>query len=158
MKKLFSILLVLFTVLFLISCGRFKDNGDGTVKDRETGLTWEQDNGGMMDFMDAHEYCEGLMIGDLSDWRLPTYRELSTLIDRRTNTPPRIDLNYFPKTKGVFYMTSSITQRQAFIYRRETDADPEEEVVMLVNFGHDHYYPTQVTAYVRCVSGEMQQK
>lgn len=149
---------MLLLVSPLLSCQRLKDNGDGTVKDRETGLTWEQDDGGRMHFVDAQAYCEELMLGDFSDWRLPSIKELSTLIDRKTRTPPLIDINYFPKTRAAFYMTASITQRKALIYEWEPDADPEEEVVRLVNFGSNYNYPTQMNANVRCVRGEMQTK
>ena len=160
MRKFFSIILMLLMVMLLSSCGRLKDNGDGTVIDRETGLTWQQDEGGRMNFVDAQKYCGKIVLGDLSDWRLPTISiiELSTLIDRRAHTPPRINLSYFPKTKSTFYMTSSTTKRKALISGWEPNTDPEEEVVRLVSFGSTNNYPIQNDAFVRCVSGEMKQK
>ncbi len=111
-----------------------------------------------MNFVNAQEYCEKIVLGDLSDWRLPTIRELSTLIDRRAHTPPRINLSYFPKTKSTFHMTSSTTKRKALISGWEPNTDPEEEVVRLVSFGSNNNYPIQNDAFVRCVSGGMKQK
>ncbi len=57
--------------------GSFRDNGNGTVTDMVTGLMWQQttpDN--MMTWQQALAYCEGLTLGDHTDWRMPTVKEL----------------------------------------------------------------------------------
>jgi hypothetical protein len=60
----------------------FVDNGDGTVIDRATGLTWTQhDNGAGLDWEDALNYCEGLDYAGSSDWRLPNAKELQSIVD-----------------------------------------------------------------------------
>lgn len=72
--------------------GRFTDNGDGTVSDNCTGLMWEQDtadtNGdAMIDAADqvpwckALSYCENLSFAGHDDWRLPSVRELESIVD-----------------------------------------------------------------------------
>ena len=71
---------------------RFVDNQDGTVTDTETQLIWQKDqdwdNGG--DFEPAIQYCENLVLGTFSDWRLPRIDELRTLIDfTRYDLPAR---------------------------------------------------------------------
>ena len=60
----------------------FADNGDGTVSDAATGLTWQLDDSGTgMDWADALEYCEALEVGGYGDWRLPDAKELQSIVD-----------------------------------------------------------------------------
>ncbi len=65
-----------------------QDNGDGTVTDRATGLTWlQQDSGhllgdaGEMDWPDALAWAEGLEFAGHDDWRLPSAKELQSIVD-----------------------------------------------------------------------------
>jgi len=60
----------------------FVDNGDGTVADRATGLTWMQaDSAEPMDWPRALAYAEGLIFAGHDDWRLPTVKELQSIVD-----------------------------------------------------------------------------
>jgi hypothetical protein len=62
------------------------DNGDGTLTDGVTGLTWEQTAAtDDMNVTDAEAYCEGLDLGGLA-WRLPNISELRSLIRGCGNT------------------------------------------------------------------------
>ncbi len=73
----------------------FKDNGDGTVTDLNTGLMWQQTpplEG--MTWAQAKEYCENLEMGGYSDWRLPTLKELFSISDFSQGWP-YIDSVYF---------------------------------------------------------------
>lgn len=73
----------------------FKDNGDGTVTDENTGLMWQQTppiEG--MTWAQAKEYCENLEFGGYSDWRLPTLKELFS-ISNFSEGWPYIDSEYF---------------------------------------------------------------
>jgi hypothetical protein len=61
---------------------RFDASKAGVVVDLETGLEWEatpQDQ--EVSVAEADTYCQKLVLDSQSDWRLPTARELSTLID-----------------------------------------------------------------------------
>jgi hypothetical protein len=59
---------------------RFKDSGDGTITDRETGLVWQQfDCGSPMSQEDALAHIKNSRDGGYEDWRLPTYEELLEL-------------------------------------------------------------------------------
>ncbi len=65
------------------SCGDLLDNGDGTILDRATGLTWER---GGSDYplawdqaLEHAAWCKARRLGGRTDWRLPTVDELGTL-------------------------------------------------------------------------------
>jgi len=58
------------------------DNGNGTISDQATGLTWTQgDSGSTLDWEGALAYCEALDTAGYSDWRLPNTKELQTIAD-----------------------------------------------------------------------------
>ncbi len=61
---------------------KFEDNGDGTVTDEATGLTWmKADSGKGMDWPSALKYAEGMDFAGHDDWRLPSAKELQSLVD-----------------------------------------------------------------------------
>jgi len=60
----------------------FRDNGNGTVTDIATGLTWMQaDSGRGMVWAEALAYCENLDYSGRNDWRLPNIKELQSIVD-----------------------------------------------------------------------------
>jgi Protein of unknown function (DUF1566)/Secretion system C-terminal sorting domain len=60
----------------------FVDNGDGTITDRATGLTWLQtDNGNTYNWEEALSYVESLEFAEQDDWRLPNAKELHSIVD-----------------------------------------------------------------------------
>jgi hypothetical protein len=60
---------------------RYQDNGDGTVTDLVTGLMWQQDPGDKMTYDQAVAGASSFNLAGYSDWRLPTIKELYSLID-----------------------------------------------------------------------------
>jgi hypothetical protein len=58
----------------------YVDNGDGTVTDLVTQLTWQKSMGNKMTFDQAFEAAEKLNLGGFTDWRVPTIKELYSLI------------------------------------------------------------------------------
>jgi len=75
---------------------RFTDNGNGTVTDNLTGLVWLQNANcfGQLDWSVAGDTVEllapgacGLAEGSGTGWRLPTRRELASLVDDRYVSP-----------------------------------------------------------------------
>jgi hypothetical protein len=83
------------------------NNGDGTVTDTVTSLMWQQTAPtNAMSWEEALSYCEMLNIGNYSDWRLPTIKELRSLADyNRYN--PAIDTTYFPDANSSFYWSAT---------------------------------------------------
>lgn len=74
----------------------FVDNGDGTITDTATGLMWQTtDDGTTRDWEEALAYCEDLSFAGHDDWRLPTVKELQSLVDYgrspQTTNSPAID-------------------------------------------------------------------
>jgi len=60
----------------------FKDNGDGTITDRATGLMWmKSDSGKAMNWQDALAYAENLEYSGYDDWRLPNAKELQSIVN-----------------------------------------------------------------------------
>jgi hypothetical protein len=59
----------------------YVDNGDGTVTDLATGLMWQQDPGDKMTYAEAVADADSFELAGYGDWRLPTIKELYSLID-----------------------------------------------------------------------------
>ncbi|MFX1273743.1 MAG: DUF1566 domain-containing protein [Promethearchaeota archaeon] len=77
----------------------YQDNGDGTINDCNTGLMWQKAPASeKYNWNDVLSYAENLFFAGYSDWRLPTIKELYSLInfngDINTRTP-YINTDYF---------------------------------------------------------------
>lgn len=83
------------------------DNGDETISDDVTGLMWQQKTLTAMTWKNAGIYCDELKLADYTDWRLPTVKELFTLVDY-TKFSPVINTVYFPNTVLSFHWTSMV--------------------------------------------------
>ncbi len=59
----------------------YQDNGDGTVTDLNTGLMWQQTPGDKLSWDEALAQAETLDLAGHDDWRLPTIKELYSLMD-----------------------------------------------------------------------------
>lgn len=58
----------------------YTNNGDGTITDNVTGLIWEQDMGEKITFDEAFSKAEQSTLGGFTDWRVPTLKEVYSLI------------------------------------------------------------------------------
>ena len=93
---------------------RLRDNGDGTVTDRTTGLTWQKTQPAvMMSWENALVYAETLSLAGRTDWRLPNIKELQSLNDPSVVRPfaPRWCLRGPRESSG--HPRPSSTQRHA---------------------------------------------
>jgi len=88
----------------------YTDNGDGTITDNVTGLMWVKARGSKITWSDAVTDASTNRTGGYSDWRMPTIKELYSLIrfsgvngSDNTSTAgyiPFIDTTYFGFTYG----------------------------------------------------------
>ncbi|MFZ2198777.1 MAG: DUF1566 domain-containing protein [Thermodesulfovibrionales bacterium] len=93
---------------YTINLMSYTDNGDGTVTDNNTGLVWQkQDDGTKRTWDEANTYCDNLVLGGASDWRVPTKEELIGIVDYSVNVHPAINSAYFPDTSRDHYWSSS---------------------------------------------------
>ena len=54
------------------------------VKDPSTNLMWEDTKHvkkGQVTYLEANAYCEALKLGEHNDWRVPTLKELLSIVD-----------------------------------------------------------------------------
>ena len=79
----------------------YRDNGDGTVSDLVTGLMWVKARGEKMSW-DAMAGAKSCRVGGHDDWRVPTIKELYSLIQftgecsgPMAGSKPFLDTNYF---------------------------------------------------------------
>jgi hypothetical protein len=85
---------------------RFDVDSD-VIVDSRTGLMWSRDDvpGGTINWAKAKEACTKLSLGGYSDWRLPTVRELLTIVDYNRHDPA-IDTDVF-KCQSACYWSST---------------------------------------------------
>lgn len=146
------------------------NNGDGTITDNVTGLMWEQDMGTKITFDESFTKASASTLGNHSDWRVPTIKELYSLILFTGSVQGEsamnlfIDTNYFNQPLGntsigereIDAQTWSSTQYVGYTMNGD-------ETVFGVNFidgrikGYPKYNPANIneakTMYFRMVRG-----
>ncbi len=148
----------------------YTDNNDGTITDNITGLMWQKDMGEKITFANAQKFAQNFALAGYSDWRIPTIKELYSLINFTGESGGAsakvlyIDTKYFNQPLG------DITKEE-----REIDAQTwsstqyagktmgKDETIFGVNFidGRIKGYPKlkrgqENTAYFRLVRGNTQ--
>jgi hypothetical protein len=93
---------------------RYVIPGNGTVLDTKTKLTWEQVEGapsGPVTWPTAMAFCASLKLAGLEGWRLPTIKELFTLVDPSVDMATAsfaIDRSAFAYTYANVYWSSTL--------------------------------------------------
>jgi len=93
------------------SPGQFTVSADDpTVTDTITGLVWQREGlgarpgctgGTTCTWDEAQSYCSGLSLGGATDWRLPSVKELRSIVDF-TQAPVALDPIAFPHTSTSY--------------------------------------------------------
>ncbi len=86
--------------------GRMVVNVDNTVTDTATGLMWQRSSGPISDWQDALALAEGLVLDDYSDWRLPNFNELGSIVNFMAFAPA-IDFTIFPSTAASYWTSTT---------------------------------------------------
>ena len=69
----------------------YRNNEDGTISDLNTGLMWIQERGEKISWDEAIDGADECRTANYDDWRMPTIKELYSLIDFRGNNKPTIE-------------------------------------------------------------------
>ena len=141
----------------------YTDNGNGTVTDTATGLIWQKCSAGQgtsigncstgsiskYTWLDAISYCEGLILGNRSNWRLPNINELGSLIDYSRTSSPAFDSTSFPNFQfsgqqvSIYWSSSTYLQNTSNAWIIDFNSGWVDGINFIKGSGQ----------YVRCVSG-----
>lgn len=91
-----------------------RDATTQTVYDSSTSLTWQDDENASMlytNWSNAINYCENLTLAGKTDWKLPNYNELNSIVDYSKNWPT-LDAT-FQNGANVGYWSSSTSASDA---------------------------------------------
>ncbi|AGX86390.1 DUF1566 domain-containing protein [Candidatus Symbiobacter mobilis] len=146
----------------------YTDNGDGTVTDPTTGLTWMRCAVGqtwngttcngeatLMNWADANAHRT--TFAGRNTWRLPTIRELQTIVDT-SKTYPSIDGTVFPNA-AVFPATALEGERfwywssTSSLFTQESQPNTNFAHAVKFAFGDVQYFGTSGNLALRLVTG-----
>ncbi len=106
--------------------GRFVPNGDETVTDKVTGLTWcvldsFQELEGCLNYKEALSYVKSLSAGGYTDWRLPTASELASIYKQAPFFPQSGAKWYWSSeayVKGYYSVANIVTAKRETVFER----------------------------------------
>ena len=133
------------------STSALTDNGNGTVTDRTTGLTWQRETApGTYSWQSALSYCENLNLAGHKDWRLPNRNELQSLV---------VYSRWNPAVEPLLVPYTAVELSLDAYYWSSTTYASDTKWAWYVNFSFPQIYATDKRDgyYVRCVrkpSGE----
>ncbi len=76
------------------------------ANDTSTHLIWSAASLKVSSWTDAESQCKALRLGGHKDWRMPTVKELISIVDY-TKRNPAIDSKAFPNTPAEWHWSSS---------------------------------------------------
>ncbi|MBM9579715.1 DUF1566 domain-containing protein [Leptospira sp. 201903070] len=158
--KVFLLSIFLSTPFLLIAyTGPFTDVGNGTILDQKSGLVWQKCASGQgsigdsysdctigaavsLDWISALAYCNSLNLGGGAGWRLPSVKELVSLVDYSKATSPFINQVFFPNASSNYWAS---TTHPSGSYKFQAYQ------VLFANGTYDTFDKTTALARVRCV-------
>lgn len=153
---------------YIINPLSYTDNGNATVTDNNTGLMWQRCTVGQNNDSScsgsaqsynwykasgtyhansnpsSQDVCGSLTLGGHSDWRLPSKKELMSIVDY--NIPysgAAINTTYFPNPHAYFWSSTTVAGHPDYAWTVGFGAGS------VVNFHRDFSY--YYAFYVRCV-------
>ena len=128
----------IFLVAVMVAC--LEAN---TVKDNDTGLIWQDNHDAKTikrDWQGAKEYCQELTLAGYDDWRLPTIKELQSIVDIK---------RYKPAIKKSFKYVAS----EGYWSSSEDVSDAKYAWTVYFDAGGTYSDPRSNEYFVRCVRG-----
>lgn len=106
---------------------RYQTAADGTVFDLKTGLMWKRCAEGQtwesntctgpsntnLTWQEALATAKNSAFADKTDWRLPSQKELLSLLEQQCDSPP-INPTAFPNASGDWFWSSSPDARSSY--------------------------------------------
>jgi len=133
-----------------------------TVVSFGNGLQWQDDANNGDDYQvglwtiqtskswtGANQYCENLSLAGQTDWRLPTYEELNTIVDmsREGELKIKSDFKYVNESYPLYFIVKIIDGQHTWDSHQLSTKDGYIPLNMKTQVGEDN------GAYVRCVRG-----
>jgi hypothetical protein len=143
-KIMISIVLLTITSGLYADQNRWQRSSD-IVTDTKLQLLWQDDHAAKMtkkSWTDANQYCQSISLGGYSDWRLPSYGELKSIVDHdRHNTAVQSSFQNVHNSDN---------------YWSSTNYNSDEKLAWAVNFyyGYTLYDSKRETYCVRCVRSD----
>ena len=83
--------------------------GGAAVLDHKTGLVWEQSpDTTLIGWPDAFFFCLSRVVGGRKVWRLPTVKELASLVDTSVTSTPKLPSGHpFNNVQSAFYWSAT---------------------------------------------------
>ncbi len=117
--------------------------GTDTFTDTKTGLTWQDNKAAakvQKNWSDAKEYCKDLTLGGYSDWRLPSIKELQSIVDI-TKYSPAIKSGFKHVASGYYWSSSEVVSDSSLAWG------------VFFGNGGTNFDDKSYKSYVRCVRG-----
>lgn len=131
----------------------YTDNKNGTITDNYTGLVWKKCTQGMTGndckigspslrlWAKARTECDDLVFAGKSDWRMPTLKELQSIVHTGVYNPA-INRDYFLNTSDYPYWTSTSPAEY-----------PASKFTVIFSDGSVYFRDSNNFAATRCVRG-----
>jgi hypothetical protein len=84
------------------------------IKDPATNLMWEDTvhvEEGKVSYLEANSYCQSLKLGNHNDWRVPTLKELLSIVDYTRHEPATLkEFNHVDQDK-LYWSSTEYTNK-----------------------------------------------
>jgi hypothetical protein len=125
-----------------------RDNTNDIVTDELSGLKWEDTahvKNTTLTYSNAVSYCENLTLGGITDWRVPTNKEIWYLHDRSKYAPALASTfnNYTTSSSAWSWTSTPVTY----------SGSESKNWVSRSYYGDDGWLSRTDSNYLRCVSG-----
>jgi len=147
MQKIIVICVLLFVSISLQANDVEKDTKRwvkmrNEVKDTKLGLIWQDSKSTKTrkkTWTKGKKYCEKLSLSGAYNWRLPTYKELITIVDY-TRYEPAVESTFeYTNVMGYYWTSDEVVTNDKYAW------------YVFFQYGLSYTYSKQKKSYIRCV-------